>query len=84
MNTSQVISTPLEKISSLKYTMWHKKASSQVNSTEIANVFLEVQAGIHPLTKMVIQKTAKRAFVANKKGSIFIYDISPVDWNFPY
>jgi len=35
--------------------------------------------GNFPLTKLVVQKTAKRAFVGNKKGHIFIYDISPVN-----
>jgi len=29
------------------------------------------------LTKMCVQKTSKRCFIANKKGHIFIYDISP-------
>jgi len=40
---------------------------------------IEVLVGNFPLTKLVVQKTAKRAFVGNKKGHIFIYDISPVN-----
>jgi len=42
------------------------------------NILAELQVGGQMLTKLEVDRASKRAFIANKGGNVFIYDISPV------
>jgi len=52
-----------------------------VYDTSQKGIIAQVKVGDDPLTKLIVQKEAKRAFISDNKGHIKIFDISPVIFN---
>jgi len=48
-----------------------------VYDTSQKGIIAQVKVGDDPLTKLIVQKEAKRAFISDNKGHIKIFDISP-------
>jgi len=51
-----------------------------MNKVLMNNPHTDIYCGSNPLTNMTVDKDNKRAFISNKNGHLFIFDISSVNY----